>query len=116
MFMLVRARPSRPRVKKRTLTNLYNERPTWLRLGHRELDAAVVAAYGAVDPEGGWREEWAEVWQETGAGRPLAAEHPLGARRAEVDQAVLASLLRLNLARAGRADGAKQEKEEKEGL
>ena len=76
----------------------------------------MVAAYGAVDPEGGWREEWAEVWQDTGAGRPLAAEHPLAARRAEVDQAVLASLLRLNLARAGRADGAKQEKEEKEGL
>ena len=76
----------------------------------------MLAAHGAVDPEGGWREEWAEVWQDTGAGRPLAAGHPLAAKRAEVDQAVLASLLRLNLARAGRADGAKQEKEEKEGL
>ncbi|MCA1592615.1 MAG: class I SAM-dependent DNA methyltransferase [Acidobacteria bacterium] len=31
---------------KRTLTNLYNERPTWLDLAHRELDAAVCAAYG----------------------------------------------------------------------
>lgn len=31
---------------KRTLTNLYNERPTWLDLAHRELDAAVFAAYG----------------------------------------------------------------------
>ena len=75
----------------------------------------MLAAHGAVDPEGGWREEWAEVWQDTGAGRPLPAEHPLAAKRAEVDQAVLASLLRLNLARAGRADGAKQEKEEKKG-
>ena len=32
--------------KKRTLTNLYNERPTWLRLAHERLDAAVFAAYG----------------------------------------------------------------------
>lgn len=31
---------------KRTLTNLYNERPTWLDLAHRKLDAAVFAAYG----------------------------------------------------------------------
>jgi type II restriction/modification system DNA methylase subunit YeeA len=33
-------------LKKRTLTNLYNERPTWLDNAHRELDAAVAAAYG----------------------------------------------------------------------
>jgi type II restriction/modification system DNA methylase subunit YeeA len=33
-------------LKKRTLTNLYNERPTWLDNSHRELDAAVAAAYG----------------------------------------------------------------------
>lgn len=32
--------------KKRTLTNLYNARPTWLDLAHKELDAAVCAAYG----------------------------------------------------------------------
>ena len=31
---------------KRTLTNLYNERPTWLDLAHRRLDEAVFAAYG----------------------------------------------------------------------
>lgn len=31
---------------KRTLTNLYNTRPTWLDLAHRELDQAVFAAYG----------------------------------------------------------------------
>jgi type II restriction/modification system DNA methylase subunit YeeA len=30
---------------KRTLTNLYNERPTWLDLAHRNLDEAVFAAY-----------------------------------------------------------------------
>jgi hypothetical protein len=33
-------------LKKRTLTNLYNERPTWLDLAHKRLDEAVFAAYG----------------------------------------------------------------------
>lgn len=33
-------------LKKRTLTNLYNERPTWLDLAHKKLDAVVFAAYG----------------------------------------------------------------------
>jgi type II restriction/modification system DNA methylase subunit YeeA len=33
-------------LKKRTLTNLYNERPTWLDLAHRKLDEAVFDAYG----------------------------------------------------------------------
>ncbi|HNB26545.1 MAG TPA: class I SAM-dependent DNA methyltransferase [Alphaproteobacteria bacterium] len=31
---------------KRTLTNLYNERPAWLDHAHKELDAAVAEAYG----------------------------------------------------------------------
>jgi type II restriction/modification system DNA methylase subunit YeeA len=34
------------KLKKRTLTNLYNERPPWLDLIHKKLDAAVAAAYG----------------------------------------------------------------------
>jgi len=34
------------KLKKRTLTNLYNERPAWLDLAHKQLDAAVAAAYG----------------------------------------------------------------------
>jgi type II restriction/modification system DNA methylase subunit YeeA len=33
-------------LKKRTLTNLYNERPAWLANAHCDLDAAVAAAYG----------------------------------------------------------------------
>jgi len=33
-------------LEKRTLTNLYNERPAWLDLAHKKLDAAVAAAYG----------------------------------------------------------------------
>jgi len=30
----------------RTLTNLYNNPPSWLQAAHRRLDAAVLAAYG----------------------------------------------------------------------
>ena len=37
---------SEAELKKRTLTNLYNQRPTWLDNAHRKLDAAVFAAYG----------------------------------------------------------------------
>jgi hypothetical protein len=33
-------------LEKRTLTNLYNERPTWLEHAHAALNAAVFAAYG----------------------------------------------------------------------
>ncbi|MCK5804941.1 MAG: class I SAM-dependent DNA methyltransferase, partial [Lentisphaeria bacterium] len=32
-------------LKKRTLTNLYNQRPTWLDLAHKTLDKAVLDAY-----------------------------------------------------------------------
>ena len=42
-------------LKKRTLTNLYNARPTWLQLAHEQLDKAVFDAYGwpddLADPE-----------------------------------------------------------------
>ncbi len=34
------------KLKERTLTKLYNERPAWLDLAHKELDSAVAAAYG----------------------------------------------------------------------
>ncbi|MBN8225578.1 MAG: class I SAM-dependent DNA methyltransferase [Xanthomonadales bacterium] len=33
-------------LKRRTLTNLYNERPAWLAMLHRTLDEAVATAYG----------------------------------------------------------------------
>jgi type II restriction/modification system DNA methylase subunit YeeA len=36
-------------LKKRTLTNLYNQRPQWLEDAHRALDKAVLAAYGWPD-------------------------------------------------------------------
>lgn len=38
-------------LKKRTLTNLYNERPAWLDNAHKALDEAVAAGYG-------WGEEF----------------------------------------------------------
>ena len=42
-------------LKKRTLTNLYNARPTWLQLAHEQLDKVVFDAYGwpddLADPE-----------------------------------------------------------------
>ena len=39
-------------LKKRTLTDLYNDRPTWLANAHRALDEAVVAAYDWTDDPG----------------------------------------------------------------
>jgi len=35
-----------PELAKRTLTNLYNEHPTWLANAHANIDRAVLAAYG----------------------------------------------------------------------
>ena len=92
---------SDPRLKKRTLTNLYNERPMWLRLAHRRLDEAVLAAYAAVDEQGAWDASWAEVFEETGAGVALPEGHALAERRKEVEQEILGGLLRLNAERAG---------------
>ncbi len=34
------------KLQKHALTNLYDERPTWLALAHRTLDHAVLDAYG----------------------------------------------------------------------
>jgi hypothetical protein len=90
-----------PRLKKRTLTNLYNQRPTWLKVAHLELgQSPLLAAYAATDPAGHWSQDWADVWFDTGAGQPLPPNHPLASKRAEVDQKVLENLLRLNLSRS----------------
>ena len=62
-------------LKKRTLTNLYNQRPAWLADAHSALDAAVAAAYG-----------WTDY---SAAGTEIA------------DNEILARLLALNLERAG---------------
>jgi hypothetical protein len=37
---------SESELKKRTLTTLYNSRPTWLQDAHDKLDRVVFAAYG----------------------------------------------------------------------
>ena len=72
-------------LKKRTLTNLYNARPTWLDNAHRKLDAAVFAAYGwPADPSTTLRQA-----QDDSSGHDLP------------DEEILARLLALNLARAG---------------
>ncbi|MBS0291093.1 MAG: adenine methyltransferase, partial [Proteobacteria bacterium] len=41
--------PDAKALQKRTLTNLYNQRPAWLAQAHAQLDAAVAAAYGWQD-------------------------------------------------------------------
>ncbi len=58
-------------LQKRTLTNLYNERPAWLANAHAALDLAVAKAYGWTD---------------------YTSEMP--------DDEILARLLKLNLERA----------------
>ncbi len=40
---------SEPGLKQRTLTNLYNARPTWLVQAHERLDRVVLNAYGWAD-------------------------------------------------------------------
>ncbi|MHB1075580.1 class I SAM-dependent DNA methyltransferase [Thiobacillus sp.] len=44
-------------LKKRTLTNLYNHRPSWLALAHETLDKAVAIAYGWNDYTPQWEDE-----------------------------------------------------------
>ena len=62
-------------LKKLTLTNLYNARPTWLDLVHKKLDQAVLAAYG-----------WSDLMTDDGIN----------------EDEVLARLLALNLERAAK--------------
>lgn len=58
----------------RTLTDLYNARPTWLQNAHAALDRAVFAAYG-------WAEDPEQISEEELLGRLLG----LNVRRAEED-------------------------------
>jgi type II restriction/modification system DNA methylase subunit YeeA len=75
---------SAEQLKKRTLTNLYNERPTWLAHAHRDLDRAVAAAYG---------------WPETLADR-AQPENPDAADRKAAEEEILKRLFDLNQERA----------------
>lgn len=53
---------------KRTLTNLYNQRPTWLSQAHEALDIAVAAAYG-------WDDYTPEMAEEELLRRLLSLNH-----------------------------------------
>jgi hypothetical protein len=52
-------------LKKRTLTNLYNERPAWLAMAHDRLDRAVWSAYG-------WKDDPSETTEDELLTRLLA--------------------------------------------
>ncbi len=86
----------RKALDKRTLTNLYNQRPAWLTSAHRALDAAVAASYALdeSDPDAAafWRGYSADSVSETS------------------DDAILARLLALNLKRAAAAGPAASKK------
>ena len=96
-------------LKKRTLTNLYNQHPTWLENAHRDLDKAVAAAYG-------WPED---ISTEDALARLLALNHARAkakgavavAPRSEVDEAsgrtrgVMINLLKYNTIRLFLVDG-----------
>jgi hypothetical protein len=69
---------SEAELKQRTLTNLYNQRPTWLDLAHQKLDQAVLSAYHATDGRQAWLPDL-------------------------TDEQILAQLLDLNLRRAARS-------------
>lgn len=104
------------RLKVRTLTNLYNQRPAWLRLAHENLDRAVLSAYRAIDPKGEWNPDWASVYEPFGAGEISIKGDGRGrdsdevirqkegaiSAREPIDAKILANLLRLNAARAGK--------------
>jgi hypothetical protein len=47
-------------LKRRTLTNLYNEMPAWLRNVHAKLDEAVFAAYAATTGAAAWRPDMSD--------------------------------------------------------
>ena len=59
---------------KRTLTNLYNQRPAWLAQAHAALDAAVAAAYG-------WPEDLGALGDDEILRRLLALNRERAARR-----------------------------------
>ncbi|HZM01637.1 MAG TPA: DNA methyltransferase [Candidatus Saccharimonadales bacterium] len=56
------------KLKERTLTKLYNERPAWLDFVHQKLNAAVAAAYGwpLTSPTS---KSWNGCWPSTSKGR-----------------------------------------------
>jgi type II restriction/modification system DNA methylase subunit YeeA len=71
-------------LKKRTLTNLYNQRPQWLADAHRDLDAAVAAAYGwpaDISEEDALAKLLALNLARSGAGYPMEESNPAEAQQ-----------------------------------
>lgn len=82
---------------------------------HPARRAVVLVAYAAVDPEGDWDPVWADAYEPFGAGEitivttgkkpddaaTVAAKQAAIEKRKEIDQLILANLLRLNQERAG---------------
>lgn len=92
-----------PKLKRRTLTNLYNERPTWLQLAHETLDQAVINTYAHThdNPPNEWNPtDWPALFKQTGPGQPLPDNHELTEARHNAEQAILENLLHLNHQRA----------------
>jgi type II restriction/modification system DNA methylase subunit YeeA len=76
-------------LKKRTLTNLYNQRPTWLDNAHKKLDRAVLTAYG-----------WDDLIPSLVDGESPIPD-PENPSPVTPEETLLARLLALNLERAG---------------
>jgi hypothetical protein len=80
-------------LKKRTLTNLYNEHPMWLANAHRDLDTAVAGAYG-------WQPDLSD---DDMLSRLLALNqsraHPQSLPRVDADQSKQEALARLDRSR-----------------
>ena len=108
------------KLKKRTLTNLYNERPAWLDLAHKKLDAAVAAAYGWSDlaevlgPNSlGFYDFKAKTWELVDLAGEKEFIEILEKYEKECDEQILERLLALNLERAAEEQKAAKVKKPK---
>ena len=101
------------KLKKRTLTNLYNERPAWLHLAHKKLDVAVAEAYGWTDfaeiirrlDAGLFYDLEAETWTRFDA-TPAQLRAAIAEAQRKLDEKILERLLALNLERAAEEEAA----------
>lgn len=100
-------------MKKRTLANLYKERPAWLHLAHKKLDAAVAQVYGWVDfaeiierlNEGAHSDFTTGTWTLLEA-TPAQLEAARAEAQRQLDEKILERLLALNLERAAEEEAA----------
>lgn len=74
---------SEKELRKRTLTNLYNQRPTWLDLAHKRLDEAVLDAYGWPHDLGATKRRWNGFWSPSPRAAPHLTPGPFPTREGE---------------------------------